>query len=100
MISSSDNGRSQRASEPLARSPLQIIDALGLGDVIDVGDMASRKCAFKAVHMGERDLPIGSLLDLIGADAALCPPRTGHIGNWGNIGLGRPGAMGSNAVAM
>ena len=36
------------------------------------------------------------LLDLIGTDAALCPPRTGHIGNWGNIGLGRAGAMDFN----
>ena len=96
MTLSSDNRVSQRASEPFARSPLQIIDALGLGDAIDVGAMAGGTCAFKAVHMGESDLPIGSLLDLIRTDAALCPPRTGHIGNWGNIGLGRAGAMDFN----
>ena len=75
---------------------MQIVEALGLGSVVDVEAMASRKCAFKAVHMGERDLPIGTLLDLITSDAALCPPRTGHIGNWGNIARGRAGAMDFN----
>lgn len=58
--------------------------------------MAGRTCAFKAVHLGESDLPIGALLDLIRTDAALCPPRTGHIGNWGNIRLGHAGAMDFN----
>ena len=85
-----------RRPPALARSPLQIIDGLGLGDAIDVNAMTGRTCAFKAVHMGERDLAIGTLLDLITSDAALCPPRTGHIGNWGNIARGRAGTMDFN----
>ncbi len=79
-----------------ARTSLQIVEALGLGDRIDIVELAERRSAFKAVHMGENDLAIGTLLDLVKSDAALCPPRTGHIGNWGNIALGRAGAMDFN----
>lgn len=96
MTSDNDAGVARQGQLPAARSPVQIIEALGLGSVVDIEAMASRKCAFKAVHMGERDLPIGELLDFITSDAALCPPRTGHIGNWGNIARGRAGAMDFN----
>jgi hypothetical protein len=80
----------------IANSPLQIIKALELTNAIDLAGMADRRTAFRAVHMGERDLPIGKLLDLIQTDTALCPPRTGHIGNWGSIVEGRAGAMDFN----
>jgi hypothetical protein len=86
-------------AKPIAhsvRSPIEIVTALELNSIVDIGGMAARKCAFKAVHMGEQDLPIGTLLDLITSDSALCPPRTGHIGNWNNIALGRAGAMDFN----
>ena len=96
MTRENDASAATQATHPAARSPLQIVEALGLGSAVDVGAMAARKCAFKAVHMGERDLPIGALLDLITSDASLCPPRTGHIGNWCNIARGRSGAMDFN----
>jgi hypothetical protein len=80
----------------VANSPLQIIEALELTKAIDLAGMADRRIAFRAVHMGVRDLRIGKLLDLIQTDTALCPPRTGHIGNWGSIAEGRAGAMDFN----
>ena len=96
MTNVNEAGVAKQGKLPAARSPMQIVEALGLGSVVGLEAMASRKCAFKAVHMGEHDLAIGTLLDLITSDAALCPPRTGHIGNWGNIARGRAGAMDFN----
>jgi hypothetical protein len=81
---------------PPTRTPLEFVKSLGLADVLDVGAMSDRQVSFKAVAMGERDLNIGTLLDVITSDLGLRPPRTGHIGNWGNIAQGRAGAMDFN----
>ncbi len=84
------------SSAPVHLTPQQIVTSLGLASAVDTEAMASRACAFSAVHMGMRDVEIGTLLDLIRADPALSPPRTGHIGNWENIALGRSGAQDFN----
>ncbi|MFT3770638.1 MAG: DUF6025 family protein [Minicystis sp.] len=78
------------------RDPLQVIEALGLSSSVDVEGLASRRTAFDSVHMGMEDLPIGALLDVIRSGAAPEAPRTGHIGNWEDIALGRAGAMDFN----
>jgi hypothetical protein len=52
--------------------------------------------SFDWTHLGQSELPIGSLLRLLRADPALCPPRSGHLGNWEDIALGRAGAMDFN----
>jgi hypothetical protein len=46
--------------------------------------------------MGTRRLRIGALLTLLETSGALSPPRTGHIGNWGDIARGRAGPMDFN----
>ncbi|HEX8090779.1 MAG TPA: DUF6025 family protein, partial [Blastocatellia bacterium] len=82
--------------EEIHRTPLQIIAALGLSPAIDVEGLASRRQAFKSVHMGMQDLAVGALLDLLQDEIALKPPRTGHLGNWDDIAGGRAGAMDFN----
>lgn len=79
-----------------ARTPLQIIEALGLASRIDPAAITSRQSALTMIQMATQDFPIGDLLDVITSDVALCPPRTGHVGNWGNIADGRAGAMDFN----
>jgi hypothetical protein len=80
----------------MPRNPLQLVAALGLAAAVHVRELADRRQAFTSIHMGTEDLPLGSLLDLLAEETALKPPRTGHIGNWEDIALGRAGAMDFN----
>jgi hypothetical protein len=77
-------------------TPTQVIEALGLGSAVEIEQLAGRQQAYDCVHMGQQDLPIGSLIDLLAREPALKPPRTGHLGNWEDIALGRAGAMDFN----
>lgn len=73
-----------------------ILDALDLRSVVDVDGLTRRATAYAAVHLGTRELPIGALLGLLRREPLLRPPRTGHLGNWEDILLGRAGAMDFN----
>jgi hypothetical protein len=80
------------------RTPVELMDALGLSSAIDVDTLASRDAssAYGYVHVGRQPLPIGRLRDVLRQETALTPPRTGHLGNWEDIALGRAGAMDFN----
>lgn len=78
------------------RSPTTLVADLGLDDAVAVEDLAERRRFFQGVHLGVRDTPIGTLLDLLRSEPTLSPPRSGHIGNWDNIVRGRSGATDFN----
>ena len=96
MTTSNEPGTRHPVTASAARTPPQIIEALGLARSIDLAAITSRQSALTMIQMATRDLSIGDLLAVITTDAMLCPPRTGHIGNWGNIAWGRAGAMDFN----
>ena len=95
---------------PRGKTPVQMLEALDL-----IGEMAHgekeklswarieaferRELAFDGLHLGQTDLPIGRLLDLLENEPALLPPRTGHMGNWTDIVNGRAGAMDFNRAS-
>lgn len=90
------------------RTPLQLLEALDLigdgapGEKISfarIEQFNNRQCAFDWLHLGQTDIPVGRLLDLLVAEPFLLPPRTGHMGNWGDIVDGRAGAMDFNRPA-
>ncbi|HEY5879269.1 MAG TPA: DUF6025 family protein [Nakamurella sp.] len=78
------------------RSPTALVADLGLTDSVAVADLSARRSFFQGVHLGVRDTPIGTLLDLLRNEPGLSPPRSGHIGNWENIVRGRSGATDFN----
>ncbi len=80
------------------RTPIELMDALGLSSAVDVDALASRQSAYGYVHAGTQPLPIGRLRKVLRQvdNPALTPPRTGHLGNWQDIALGRAGAMDFN----
>jgi hypothetical protein len=78
------------------RSPTALIAHLGLTEAGAVEDLSERRSFFQGVHLGMRDTPIGTLLDLLRNEPGLSPPRSGHIGNWENIVRGRSGATDFN----
>lgn len=80
----------------MMRTPLQLIEALGLAPALRLEELAGRRRAFESLHAGLHPLPIGDLLDLLRDEPLLKPPRTGHLGNWEEIALGRAGAMDFN----
>ncbi|MFR0352438.1 DUF6025 family protein [Streptomyces sediminimaris] len=76
----------------------QLLDELGLRSAAEADALAAGEKAFAPVHVGTRDLPIGVLLELLGRHEDLVPPRTGHLGNWEDIALGRSGPMDFNTA--
>ena len=48
-------------------------------------------------HIGRSGLRVGDLLGFV-AESSIAPPRTGHIGNWREIAMGRAAAMDGNAL--
>jgi hypothetical protein len=52
---------------------------------------------FKWAHLASTHTKLRCIRDLA-ADGHLLPPRTGHIGNWTEIGAGRSGPMDFNAA--
>lgn len=58
--------------------------------------LANRQGSFEFTHFGKIDVNIHKLLNLIKATDELCPPRSGHLGNWEDIMNGRSGAMDFN----
>ena len=54
--------------------------------------------AFAPVNLSTRDIPVGTLLDALAAEEGLLPPRSGHLGNWEDIALGRSGPMDFNTA--
>lgn len=92
------------------RTPLQILEALDLIGETPNGEKEKlpwsrieafdkRTVAFDGLHLGQTDLPIGQLLDLLESEPDLLPPRTGHMGNWNDIVNGRAGAMDFNRAS-
>ncbi|MFD3273004.1 DUF6025 family protein [Paenibacillus dendritiformis] len=55
-----------------------------------------RECAFDWVHLGMTDVKVGLFLSLIERTPYLCPPRSGHIGNWEKIARGHAGMLDFN----
>jgi|GEM_PF-1448635 len=98
-----ENGLSAVAGSPLAL--LEALDLIGDGQPGEkiswarVEDFAERRCAFDWLHLGQTDLAIGRLLDVVAAHPHLLPPRSGHMGNWEAIATGRAGAMDFNRCA-
>ena len=87
------------------RTPLQLLEALDLigdgapGEKLPwarIEQFAERRCAFDWLHLGQTDVAVGRLLELLAGEPHLLPPRTGHMGNWGDIANGRAGAMDFN----
>lgn len=76
----------------------RILDELGLAGAARADELASRAQSFMPVSVGQHDLRIGTVLDLVRREDGLLPPRTGHLGNWTDIALGRSGAMDFNAA--
>lgn len=56
----------------------------------------NKEISFDWVHLGNTNLKIGQLVDTIKSQPFLLPPRTGHIGNWNDIVLGRSGMIDYN----
>lgn len=79
------DARSDRASQ-----------AASWGRLVNGADEREPEAPFQAVHLGEQDVLIGDLQAMLVHDPDLCPPRSGHIGNWSNIEDGRAGAMDFN----
>jgi hypothetical protein len=52
--------------------------------------------SFDWIHLGQSELAIGALMHAIRNEPGLCPPRSGHLGNWEDIALGRAGALDFN----
>ncbi len=89
-------------------SPLALLESLDLigddhpGEKISrerIDQFAQRRCAFDWLHLGQTNLTIGRLLDVVVAHPHLLPPRSGHMGNWQAIASGRAGAMDFNRCA-
>ncbi|MFG2196041.1 DUF6025 family protein [Streptomyces sp. NPDC048639] len=76
----------------------RITDELDLLTAADADRLADGSRSFLPVHLGTRDVPIGALLDLVHKEDALLPPRSGHLGNWEDIALGRSGPMDFNTA--
>ncbi|MGI5259349.1 DUF6025 family protein [Streptomyces angustmyceticus] len=76
----------------------RILDELGLASAAHADALAAGDKTFVPVHTGSHDLRIGTLLDLLDRDPTLVPPRTGHLGNWEDIALGRSGPMDFNTA--
>ncbi|MCA0350599.1 MAG: DUF6025 family protein [Chloroflexi bacterium] len=79
-------------------TPRAILAHLGLFDRLEptLDRFANRQQAFDWLHLGLTDIPVGQVLDLIRHSPTLLPPRTGHMGNWEEIGHGRAGMMDFN----
>jgi hypothetical protein len=87
--------------------PAKVVEALGLFEGITnvpkldaraVEEFAARRRAFDWVNMGTTDLPVGRLLAALRATPGLLAPRTGHLGNWGDIAASRAGLLDYNRV--
>jgi Family of unknown function (DUF6025) len=78
------------------RTPVELLNALALSAAVDLDSLANRQSAYSYVHVGTQPLPIGRLREVLHQEADLAPPRTGHLGNWEDIALGRAGAMDFN----
>jgi hypothetical protein len=72
----------------MPRTPLELVSALGL--------TPDRARSFDWTHLGTSDQPLGALFRLLRSEPNLSPPRSGHLGNWEDISLGRAGAMDFN----
>ncbi|MEU6083345.1 DUF6025 family protein [Streptomyces sp. NPDC047108] len=75
-----------------------IVEELDLLTAAEAEGLADGSRSFLPVHLGTRDVPIGALLDLVHKEDALLPPRSGHLGNWEDIALGRSGPMDFNTA--
>lgn len=55
----------------------------------DVEALSSGATTFEWVHAGMSDASVGRIVDALSGQERWLPPRTGHIGNWGDIRRGR-----------
>ncbi|MFG2528935.1 DUF6025 family protein [Streptomyces sp. NPDC048516] len=75
-----------------------VLDELGMWSAAGAEALACGAKTFVPVHVGTHDVRIGTLLDLLRRHEGLLPPRTGHLGNWEDIALGRSGPMDFNTA--
>lgn len=61
-------------------------------DIHALARFEKRELAFDWTHMGNSEIRIGELVDVLQGHETLSPPRTGHMGNWSNIIHGRAGS--------
>ncbi|WP_193370944.1 DUF6025 family protein [Pelagibius marinus] len=89
----------------LQQSPLTLLSRLGLPDETSAAAKLSsrqlerfdnRELAFDWVHMGGSRTKIKTLFEVLSAAEKLTVPRSGHLGNWGEIARGRSGALDFN----
>ncbi|KAB1979145.1 DUF6025 family protein [Streptomyces triticiradicis] len=74
----------------------RLLHDLDLGTAAEA--LTGRSAAFVPVHLGTRDVRVATLLDAVRAEPGLLPPRSGHLGNWEDIALGRSGPMDFNTA--
>lgn len=74
----------------------RLLHELGLSPAAEA--LTERGGVFAPVHLGTRDVRVGTLLDAVHAEPGLLPPRSGHLGNWEDIALGRSGPMDFNTA--
>ncbi|MFD3873052.1 DUF6025 family protein [Streptomyces sp. NPDC058623] len=77
---------------------VHLLDRLGLRGALDTDALTAGTKTFVPVHVGTRDVPIGTVLDVLDQEPGLLPPRTGHLGNWQDIVAGRSGPMDFNTA--
>lgn len=94
------------------QTPVEILSDLGLlktnkkGKLkgtfkdFDIESMDKRKLSFDWIHLGLTDVQIGQLRSLLASNSVLIPPRTGHMGNWGDIAHGRAGLIDYNKTII
>lgn len=91
--------------EQIIKTPLELVKEIGLLDNItktsklsdlNLKNYETREKSFDWIHLGSTNLKIGNLLSSIKNTKYLLPPRTGHIGNWNDIALGRSGMIDYN----
>ncbi|MGW7496810.1 DUF6025 family protein [Streptomyces luteogriseus] len=76
-----------------------VLERLGLSpSATGTAALATGEKPYATLHFGTLDVPVGSLLDLVRDTEDLLPPRTGHLGNWEDIALGRSGPMDFNTA--
>lgn len=80
----------------LSYDPSSVASALGFASEMHLESLVERREGYQGIHLGTRDLAIGTLLDVLSRSPGLRPPRGGHIGNWEDIALGRAGPMDFN----
>lgn len=81
----------------------EIADAIGEGAGgaelrTAMGNLESGKRVLDWIHLGKCDVQLRDLISILQTKAATPPPRTGHLGDWTDISLGRSGLLDYNTT--